>query len=115
SAPGRRAASTRVDLRDPTTKPAPEQLQLILHACEGAFFGAVVDASGGPVIGARVQQDTLGYIGLGFIELGGETETDWQGRYELCVPVGDDIDIRVEATGYGAIGLHAPVHGRVKR
>jgi hypothetical protein len=115
SSPGRRSGSTRVDLRDPTTRPAPDQLQLVLHACEGAFFGTVRDASGGPVIGARVRQDTLGYIGLGFIEFGGETESDHQGRYELCVPLGEDIDIRVEATGYGAIGLHAPVHGRVKR
>jgi RNA polymerase sigma factor (sigma-70 family) len=102
-APGQAIAATRLDLREPAAHLAPEALQLTVGPCHNALHGQVFDASGLPLVGARVLASGL---------LGVTTGAD--GWYQLCVEPGR-VDTRVEASGYGTVLIKADVAGRLRR
>jgi RNA polymerase sigma-70 factor (ECF subfamily) len=89
SASGHSPVEVIVHAADPTTH--PERLQLELGDCRSRMFGSVTDASGGPIVRAR-----LSVAGLS----GGET--DERGQYSMCLPSKAAI-VRVEAEGYGSV------------
>ncbi len=103
-----KAGATRgisyVDLRDAAAKPAPDQLRVVLHACDAALHGIVRDASGGPIAKARVGSSPGGQ-GI---------ESDDDGKYEVCVPVGDG-SVWVDADGYARVREQIVAYGRVRR
>lgn len=110
-----------VDLRNPTQ--TPEQLKIMLHACDASLHGTIHDAGGGVVPKARVSREVGVRTGWG-------TEADDAGAYELCVPVGFST-VTVRAEGYArvtedlsafgtvrhdfALGLEATIGGQVVR
>lgn len=101
-----KAGATRalafVDLRDPTAK--SDQLRLVLHGCDAALHGIIRDASGGPIAKARVG-----------VTPGGEgVLSDDDGKYEVCVPVGDS-GVWVDADGYARARDRIAAYGRVRR
>jgi len=98
------SASQLVDLRDAAPAPPPDQLRLVLHACDAALSGTVRDSSGGAIAKARVA-----------LPLGGGSEADDDGRYELCIPVGDDHLVEVSADGYATASARISAYGRVQR
>lgn len=103
-----RAGATRgvvfVDLRDAVAKPSPDQLRVVLHACDAALHGFIRDASGGPIAKARVGSSPGGQ-GI---------ESDDDGKYEVCVPVGDG-SVWVDADGYARVREQIAAYGRVRR
>lgn len=100
SAPGKAGAVLHVDLRDPTLRPGPDAIELVLHACTASVFGAVVDAGGGPIAGAQIRRGPIVTIAAD------------DGSYDLCVPVGD-TDLTVSADGYGTIEASLAVFARL--
>ena len=103
-------AVQRVDLRDPTARPRPDRIELRLGPCDAAMVGSVRDASGGPIVAARVAWVTAGQFDA--IIAGAAVETDVAGNFELCVERGREIDAEVSAEGYGAIVVRTTVQGR---
>ena len=100
--PGRLAEVRRIDTRDPAVH--SDALELALLPCESALFGRVTDAAGAPIRGARVlREDVIG------------TETDDQGRYELCIRrvalEMDELRTTVRAQGYAAQEVVTATHG----
>ncbi len=89
SSAGHSPVAVIVHAADPTAH--PERLRLELGDCRSRMFGSVTDASGGPIVRAR-----LSVAGLS----GGET--DEHGQYSVCLPPDAPI-VRVEADGYGTI------------
>ena len=110
SAPKWTGAVQTVDLRDPTARPRPDQIELRLGPCDAAMVGSVRDASGGPVVAARVAWVPAGKVNA--IITGAAVETDLAGNFELCVERGREIDAEVSAEGYGAIVVQTTVRGR---
>jgi len=102
--PGTTHGRAFVDLRDVIAKPAPDQLRLVLHACDAALHGFIRDASGGPVAKARIGPSPGGQ-GI---------ESDDNGAYEICVPVGDGA-VWVDADGYARVRETIVAYGRVRR
>ena len=104
-APPRLAAIEHVDLRDPT---ASGELELVLRSCPATLHGRVIDASGTAIPHARLLRE--GTIG---------TETDADGRYELCLPPDaleeDTLRLVVAADGYGTLAAYPAPAGRVRR
>jgi RNA polymerase sigma-70 factor (ECF subfamily) len=99
-----------VDLRDPMARPRPDQIELRLGPCDAAMVGSVRDASGGPIVAARVVWVPAGQVDA--ILTGAAVETDFAGDFELCVEPGREIDAQVSADGYGAIVVRTTVRGR---
>jgi RNA polymerase sigma factor (sigma-70 family) len=110
SAPQRTGAVQSVDLRDPTARPRPDQIELRLGPCDAAMVGSVRDASGGPIAAARVAWLPAGQVDA--IITGAAVETDLAGEFELCVERGREIEAEVSADGYGAIVVQAILRGR---
>jgi RNA polymerase sigma factor (sigma-70 family) len=116
SAPGNTSAIHDVDLRDPTTRPAPDRLELELGACDAALFGTIRDASGGPIASARVVR--LSADMPKSVPGGPAVISDDDGAYELCLdsrwtgPVRWSI-VEVSAAGYAAVTYRSIVPGRV--
>lgn len=79
--------------------PAPDRLVLTLGDCTLRVVGAVRDAGGTPIAGARVSTAGLG---------GFDAERD--GSFSVCAHPGW---IRVDADGYGGVGFAVTVSGRV--
>ena len=99
------AAIRHIDLRDPTIA---TDVELPLLGCNARIAGKVTDASGIPIAHAQVlREDTIG------------TETDSQGKYELCaLPTAAlvaQLDLVVRADGYGAIATGVAPSGRINR
>jgi RNA polymerase sigma-70 factor (ECF subfamily) len=99
------AAIRHLELRDPTIA---TDVELPLLACPARITGTVTDASGNPIVHARVlREDTIG------------TETDRNGAYELCaLPTAAlvaQLDVVVRADGYGAIATGVAPAGRIHR
>lgn len=105
-AEGKTAASEQVLLSDPTLDPAPDRLELVLTSCSFSVYGAVTDASGGPIVRARVQRGDVGYGSAA-----GAVETDDGGAFKLCTAPGEDTEIEIRADGYGAISVRRAVYG----
>lgn len=103
SSPGLTDALVSLDLRDPTAKPAPDALELLLTACDARLVGHVFDSGGGAIEHARVYQP--GSPG---------TETNVKGEFELCLPPGQNR-VHVEAAGYGKLRVFLLVLGRTVR
>jgi RNA polymerase sigma factor (sigma-70 family) len=110
SASGWTGAVHSVDLRDPTARPRPDEIELRLGPCDAAMVGSVRDASGGPIAAARVAWVPAGRVDA--IITGAAVETDLAGAFELCVERGREIDAEVSADGYGAIVVQTTVRGR---
>jgi RNA polymerase sigma factor (sigma-70 family) len=110
SAPQWTGAVQIVDLRDPTARPRPDHIELRLGPCDAAMVGSVRDASGGPIVAARVAWVPAGEVDA--IIAGASVETDPAGRFELCVERGREIDAEVSAEGYGAVVVRTTVRGR---
>lgn len=110
SAPRWTGAVQRVDLRDPTAWPRPDQIELRLGPCDAAMVGSVRDASGGPIVAARVAWVPAGQVDA--ISTGAAVETDAAGNFELCVERGREIEAEVSAEGYGAVVVQTTVRGR---
>jgi RNA polymerase sigma-70 factor (ECF subfamily) len=89
SSTGHSPGSVTVHAADPTVH--PERLRLELGDCHARQFGSVSDASGGPIVHARISVGGLGGV-----------ETDEHGQYSLCVPPDAPL-VRVEADGYGTL------------
>ncbi len=102
--PGATRGLVYVDLRDAVARPSPDQLRLVLHACDAALHGIIRDASGGPIAKARVGASPGGQ--------GIESADD--GSYEVCVPVGDG-SVWVDADGYARVREQVVAYGRVRR
>lgn len=103
SSPGLTDALLQVDLRDPTAKPAPEALELLLTGCEARLVGHVFDSGGGPIEHARVRRP--GSHGA---------ETNVKGEFEVCLPPGPNT-VHVDAPGYGKLRVWVLVLGRTVR
>ena len=101
-------ALASIDLRDLTANPPPDQLRLILHACDASIHGVIHDAAGGVVPKARVSRKALGITP----RAGAEADND--GTYELCVPVGG-AELAVQAEGYAALSADISAYGRMRR
>ncbi len=97
-------ATLAVDLRIPAAQPAPDRLRLVVHACDASIHGTIRDSSGGVIAKARVE---LAYGGAG-------VDADDEGRYELCLPVGDN-QIMLSADGYARAQESIRAFGRVRR
>lgn len=98
------ASYLAIDLRDPSPQPPPDQLRLVLHACDAAVYGTIRDVSGGAIAKARVS----------LAKAGGGVEADDDGRYELCVPVSGS-GVEVVADGYAKASVSIAAYGRVRR
>jgi hypothetical protein len=101
-------ALQRLDLRDSTASPPPDQLRLVLHACDASIHGTIRDTAGGVVPGALVAR------GEGALTTNAGAEADDNGTYELCVPAGG-AGVMVKADGYAAISDRVNVFGRTRR
>jgi len=97
----------QLDLRDSTASPPPDQLRLVLHACDASIHGTIRDSAGGVIVGALV---TLGARAL---RTTAGAEADVNGNYELCVPVGG-AGVTVTADGYAALSDNVSVYGRTR-
>lgn len=113
SAPGKSGSRIDVDLREPRAVPAPDRLELQLGACTAAMFGTVRDASGGPIVNARIARLPDGHSA---IPGGVAVTTDPKGAYELCVEPRwpGVVAVEVSADGYAAITATMIVPGRLK-
>lgn len=89
AASGHSPAAVTIELADPTAH--ANHVTLVLGDCRAHMYGAVTDASGGPIAKAR-----LSVAGLS----GGET--DAAGQYSICLPL-DFPMLRIDADGYGSI------------
>ncbi|HUS29510.1 MAG TPA: sigma-70 family RNA polymerase sigma factor [Kofleriaceae bacterium] len=121
SSPGKTSATIELDLRDPTSRPAPDHLELRLGTCSAAIFGNVRDASGGPIVGARllhlnVDGPAMGPTGSTSVPGGPSVITDDKGGYELCAEAKWPgwVSVDVSADGYGAIVFTGLVPGRMR-
>jgi protocatechuate 3,4-dioxygenase beta subunit len=103
AADGKTAAVVETDLRDPTTAPAPDQLELVLTRCLHTLVGTVTDGSGGVITGASVAR---------LRSPGVATAAD--GSYALCLAAGRQT-IAVTADGYGGVVLAVEIRGQVRR
>jgi hypothetical protein len=92
TAAGHGPSIVEVDARDPTT--ATESLDLRLSGCDGALFGHISDASGGPIPSARVC--------LAPPRASACVAADAAGAYTICLSPRQDL-VFVAAPGYGAI------------
>ncbi len=101
-------AVQQLDLRDSTAAPPPDQLRLVLHACDASIHGTVRDTAGGVIAGALVVQ------GDGALSTSAGTEADDKGNYELCLPVGG-AGVLVKADGYAATWDRITVFGWLRR
>jgi RNA polymerase sigma factor (sigma-70 family) len=103
--PGRVATVKHVDLRDPRLR--SENVVVVLERCVVGLYGKVVDASGGPIVGAELL--ALGVIG---------TESDSKGEFDICLNAQDsspdDRRLVIRASGYGTVEMVAPLVGRVR-
>lgn len=98
-----------VDLRDATARPPSDQLHIRLTGCRAFLVGRVTDELGTGLPRARVLRSVRGASVSGAI-------THDQGRYELCVPLHEYCELRVEADGYGTLAVLIPgVAGRIPR
>jgi hypothetical protein len=108
SLPGRTAAEQMLELADPTLRPPSNQLALVLLDCTASVEGVVVDASGGPIAGARVgRTNEFGFPG-------DAVAADERGRYRLCLPPGYAM-VQVDASGYGAVVLGIEGYSPLRR
>ncbi len=112
TAPARSGTMLDVDLRDPGVR--SEQLVLELGSCDAAMYGAVRDASGGPIVKAKLARLQQGLRSP--VPGGTSVTTDDKGAYELCVEVRWPgwVMVEVSAEGYGAIAVNTLVPGRIK-
>ena len=113
SAPGKAGARVDVDLREPRSTPPSDRLELQLGACTAAMFGTVRDASGGPIVKARIARLP---DGPSAIPGGVAVTTNDKGAYELCVETRwpGRVAVEVSAEGYAAITATPIVPGRLK-
>lgn len=113
AAAGKTGSSVTLDLRDPILVPPPDELEIELGACDAAMVGTIRDASGGPIVGARLARLAIG--GMSGVPGGVAAETDDAGAYELCVEKSwpGRVVVEISAEGYGAIVVSGLVLGRV--
>ena len=97
------AAIEHVELSDPSRKPPPDHLELVLGDCTTSVGGTVYDASNNPLPKVRVRRN--GLIG---------SETDASGHYRTCVPYGD-AELQFTADGYGSVILTVDARGQTRR
>ena len=103
SAPGKAPANQQVMLADPTRRPAPDALELVLGDCRASVYGTVIDVSGGAIARARLR------FGAAIVE------SDDQGRYDRCLVVGERSSVVVSADGYGGVATSLEGLGRTRR
>ncbi len=97
-----------IDLRDPLATPPPDQLRLVMHACDASIYGTVRDSAGGVVPKARVSwNEYLMTASVG-------TDAGEDGGYELCVPI-PGAALLVRAAGYAQIIDQITAYGRLRR
>ncbi len=104
-ADGLAPAGAWLALHDPMQRPEPDRLELVLGGCETSVHGVVEDASGGPVVGAKVVIFTGGRA---------RGETDGEGRYDLCTGEGT-ASIRVDAESYATAEAKITAYGRMQQ
>lgn len=102
-APDTSAAIEHVDLSNPSRKPPPDQLELVLGDCTTSVQGTVYDASNNALPKVRVRRN--GLVGV---------ETDASGHYKTCVPYGD-AELHFTAEGYGSVILTIDARGETRR
>lgn len=102
-------ALERVDLRNASASPPPDQLNLLLHPCTASIHGTIRDIGGGVIPGARVSRSSDGAL----TTKAGAVADD-KGEYELCVPAGG-AGVMLSADGYATIADHVRVFGRTRR
>jgi RNA polymerase sigma-70 factor (ECF subfamily) len=93
------AAGVSIAVADPNAH--PDQLVIRLGDCVVRLYGAVVDASGGPIARARLR--SAGLAG---------TDSDERGQYSLCIS--NDVFVHVEADGYGALAMRMRVFAELR-
>jgi RNA polymerase sigma factor (sigma-70 family) len=93
------AAGVSIAVADPNAH--PDQLVIQLGDCVVRLYGAVVDASGGPISGARLR--SAGLAG---------TDSDERGQYSLCIS--NNLFVHVEADGYGALAMPMRVFSELR-
>lgn len=98
----------RVELRDPTWQPRPDQVRLVMHPCNASIHGSILDAAGGTIPHAVIAR------GEGSLDMSGGAEADDNGAYELCIPIGGGA-VRVSADGYAAHSERIVAYGRTRR
>lgn len=105
SAEGYAPRAVRVDPRAPSGEPAPDNLTIVLAACEATVEGIVADSGGGPIEGATVR------FGAGLLAFGPMVSTDAAGRYLACVS--DDATLMsAGADGYEHVRLRIYPRGK---
>ncbi|MEO8699110.1 MAG: sigma-70 family RNA polymerase sigma factor [Kofleriaceae bacterium] len=114
TAPGKTGTAIAIDLRNPTTRPPPDHLELALGACDAAMVGTVRDASGGPIAKARLAN--LETAGLSAVPGGAAVTSDAAGAYELCIETRWPgwTSVEISAAGYGSIVYTNIIAGRVR-
>ncbi|HUS67939.1 MAG TPA: carboxypeptidase regulatory-like domain-containing protein [Kofleriaceae bacterium] len=103
TAEGRAPAGVRIDLRDPSLAPPPDQLVLALGDCDRTAEGGVHDA-GGPIAGATVLAGSDAAVAL--------ATTDAAGVYRMCVAAGP-LAMAASADGYATADARAEGGRRV--
>jgi protocatechuate 3,4-dioxygenase beta subunit len=97
-----------LDLRDPLATPPPDQLRLVMHACDASIYGTVRDSAGGVVPKARVSwNEYLMTASVG-------TDAGEDGSYELCIPI-PGAALLIRAAGYAQILDQVTAYGRLRR
>ncbi|MBA3459917.1 MAG: sigma-70 family RNA polymerase sigma factor [Deltaproteobacteria bacterium] len=113
TAPDKTGAIVDVDLREPHRAPPPDRLELQLGTCAAAMFGTVRDASGGPIVKARIVRLPEG---ISSVPGGLAVTSNDKGTYELCVEPRwpGFVTVDVSADGYAAIAATTIVPGRIE-
>jgi hypothetical protein len=93
----------RLYLDDPNSRPVPDRLELVLRDCKAGVRGLVEDASGGPIVGAKVTVSGKGRE---------QVETDAQGRYGVCTQPGP-VNVHVVAAEYASGTAKVDAYARV--
>ncbi|HEY4182175.1 MAG TPA: sigma-70 family RNA polymerase sigma factor [Kofleriaceae bacterium] len=93
---GRAPTSLSIRVSDPTAKPAPENVEIVLGECRSRIAGTVRDGAS-PISHARLL--VAGLAG---------SESDANGAFSVCMPDADYPNLRVEADGYGSINVQVP-------
>lgn len=103
-APGFAPAAMTVDTIDPHADPG--HLELVMHPCEAWVHGTVRDGGGGTIAHALVGVSTEPETARG-------SETDDQGAFDVCVPVGPVV-ISARAEGYATVRDAVTATGKIR-
>lgn len=102
TSPGLTPTILHVDLADPRLH--ADDLQLRLQDCSASVAGSVLDAEGTPIPRAHVRRNGISGV-----------DADDRGRYQICVPFSQGVEIEYSADGYGAVILTIDSRGAVRR